>query len=112
VALRLVWSMRGQRGQWWRYLVVLLGCSVPVLAYKGTLIPVPSNLGTSVNYVALFYAGGMVLLILLWYAYLSRRLPKRLDAAAAHVATAEPVEIMRHGQATPPTTLPPGTVVG
>lgn len=112
VALRLVYSMRGRPGQWWRYLVVLLGCSVPVLAYKGSLIPVPTDLGTSVNYVALFYAGGMVLLVLLWYVYLSRRLPDRLDQAAAHVATAEPVEIMRHGEAAPPPAVPPGTIIG
>jgi amino acid transporter len=109
VAFRLVYSMRGRPGQWWRYLVVLIGASVPILAYKGTLIPVPSDLGTSVNYVALFYAIGMAVLVLLWYLYLSRRLPDRLDTAAAHVATAEPVEIMRHGQAS---AVPPGTIVG
>ncbi|HET6866894.1 MAG TPA: APC family permease [Solirubrobacteraceae bacterium] len=109
VAFRLVYSMRGRPGQWWRYLVVLIGASVPVLAYKGTLIPVPSDLGTSVNYVAFFYAIAMAILVLLWYLYLSRRLPDRLDRAAEHVATAEPVEIMRHGQAP---AVPPGTIVG
>jgi amino acid transporter len=112
VALKLVWSMRGQPGQWWRYIVVLIGCSVPVLAYKGVLIPVPADLGTSVNYVALFYAAGWVLIVLAWYVYLSRRLPNRLDTAAMHVATAEPVEIMRHGQAAPPPAVPPGAIIG
>ncbi len=32
VAFRLAYSMRGRAGRSWRYLVVLLGCSVPVLA--------------------------------------------------------------------------------
>jgi len=108
VAFRLVYSMRGGPGQWWRYIVVLIGASVPVLAYKGSLIPVPSNLGTSVNYVALFYALGMALLVLVWYVYLRQRLTARLDQAAAHVATAEPVTAIIQGE----TRLPPGTVVG
>lgn len=112
VALRLVYSMRGRPGQWWRYIVVLIGCSVPVLAYKGSLIPVPKDLGTSINYVALFYAAGMALIVALWYVYLRQRLPAQLDQAAAHVATAEPVAVMREGQATPPPAIPPGTIVG
>jgi amino acid transporter len=89
VAFRLVYRLGGGPRSWWRYVVVLLGASVPILAYKGSLIPVPSNLGTSVNYVALFYAGGMALLVALWYAYLRRVAPARLDRAAAHVMTAE-----------------------
>jgi amino acid transporter len=116
VALKLVYSTRGQPGQWWKYLVVLIGCSVPVLAYKGALIPVPVDLSKSVNYVALFYAIGMAVLVALWWGYLRRRLPNRLDAAAAHVATAEPVKVLT-GEAPPPTTpppstIPPGTIVG
>jgi amino acid transporter len=108
VAFRLVYGMRGRAGQWWRYIVVLLGVSVPILAYKGSLFPVPNNLGTSVNYVALFYAGGMAVLVLVWYVFLRQRLTNRLDQAAAHVATAEPVTAIREGEAK----LPPGTVIG
>ncbi|MHB1571269.1 MAG: APC family permease [Solirubrobacteraceae bacterium] len=89
VALRLVYQLGGGARNWWRYIAVLIGCSVPVLAYKGSLIPVPSNLGTSVNYVALFYAAGMALLVALWYLYLRRAAPAQLDRAAAHVLTSE-----------------------
>jgi amino acid transporter len=88
VGLRLVWSMRGQPGQWWRYLVVLLGCSVPVLAYKGSLIPVPTDLSKSVNYVGLFYALAMLLIIVLWFTWLRMRRPELIARAAQHVATA------------------------
>jgi amino acid transporter len=90
VGLRLVWSMRGQPGQWWRYLVVLLGCSVPVLAYKGSLIPVPTDLSKSVNYVGLFYALAMLLVIVLWFTWLRTRRPELISRAAQHVATAHP----------------------
>ena len=34
---------------------------MPVLAYKGSLIPVPTDLSKSVNYVGLFYALAMLL---------------------------------------------------
>jgi amino acid transporter len=90
VGLRLVYRMRGQPGQWWRFLVVALGCSVPVLAYKGSLVPVPTDLSKSVNYVGLFYALGMLALILVWFAYLRLRHPERISRAAQHVATAHP----------------------
>jgi hypothetical protein len=103
VGLRLVWSMRGQPGQWWRYLVVLLGCSVPILAYKGSLIPVPTDIGKSVNYVGLFYALAMVLVIVVWFTWLRLTRPELITRAASHVATAEPVQ-------EPPVT-PAGAVV-
>jgi len=86
-----VWTMRGRPGQWWRYLVVLLGCSVPILAYKGSLIPVPTDIGKSVNYVALFYALGMVAVILVWFAWLKVKRPELIARAASHALTAEPV---------------------
>jgi amino acid transporter len=90
VGLRLVWSMRGRPGQWWRYLVVLLGCSVPILAYKGSLIPVPTDIGKSVNYVGLFYALAMVLVIVVWFTWLRMRRPELITSAASHAVTAEP----------------------
>jgi amino acid transporter len=92
VGLKLVWSMRGRPGQWWRYLVVLLGCSVPILAYKGSLIPVPADIGKSVNYVGLFYALAMVLVIVVWFTWLRLTRPELIDRAASHAATAEPVQ--------------------
>jgi amino acid transporter len=90
VGLKLVWSMRGRPGQWWRYLVVLLGCSVPILAYKGSLIPVPADIGKSVNYVGLFYALAMVLVIVVWFTWLRVTRPELILRAASHAATAEP----------------------
>lgn len=104
VGLRLVYSMRGRPGQWWRYLVVILGCSVPVLAYKGSLIPVPTDLSKSVNYVGLFYALGMLLIIVLWFTYLKVRRPELITRAARHVATAEPPQA--------PAVPPAGAVAG
>jgi len=91
VGLKLVWSMRGRPGQWWRYLVVILGISVPILAYKGALIPVPTDIGKSVNYVALFYALGMVAVILVWFGWLKVKRPELIARAASHALTAEPV---------------------
>jgi amino acid transporter len=90
VGLRLVWRMRGRSGQWWRYLVVLLGCSVPVLAYKGALVPVPTDLSKSVNYVGLFYALGMLAIIVVWFVYLRVKRPELIARAAGHVMTAQP----------------------
>jgi amino acid transporter len=92
VGLKLVWSMRGRPGQWWRYLVVILGCSVPILAYKGALIPVPTDIGKSVNYVGLFYALAMVLVIAAWFTWLRRTRPELIARAASHAATAEPAQ--------------------
>jgi amino acid transporter len=103
VGLKLVWSMRGRPGQWWRYLVVLLGCSVPILAYKGSLIPVPTDIGKSVNYIGLFYALAMVLVIVVWFTWLRMTRPELITRAASHAATAEPA------QEAPVT--PPGAVV-
>jgi hypothetical protein len=88
VGLRLVWRMRGRGGQWWRYLVVALGCSVPVLAYKGALVPVPTDLSKSVNYVGLFYALGMLAIIVVWFVYLRVKRPEAIARAAGHVVTA------------------------
>jgi amino acid transporter len=102
VGLRFVYRMRGRPGQWWRYLLVVLGCSVPVLAYKGSLVPVPTDLGTSVNYVGLFYALGMLAIVVLWFSYLRVRRPDLITRAAQHVATADPVQ-------TPP--VPPAGAV-
>jgi amino acid transporter len=90
VGLKLVWTMRGRPGQWWRYLVVLLGCSVPILAYKGALIPVPTDIGKSVNYVGLFYALAMVLVIVVWFTWLRVKRPELIARAASHAVTAEP----------------------
>jgi hypothetical protein len=104
VGLKLVWSMRGRPGQWWRYLVVVLGCSVPILAYKGALIPVPTDIGKSVNYVGLFYALGMLAIILGWFAYLRLRRPELITRAAQHVMTAHPEE--------PEVVTPAGVVLG
>jgi hypothetical protein len=92
VGLKLVWSMRGRPGQWWRYLVVVLGCSVPILAYKGALIPVPTDIGKSVNYVGLFYALAMVLVIVVWFTWLRTTRPELIARAASHASTAEPVQ--------------------
>jgi amino acid permease len=103
VGLRLVWQMRGHAGQWWRYLVVLLGCSVPVLAYKGSLVPVPTDLSKSVNYVGLFYALGMLAIIVVWFMYLRARRPELIARAAGHVMTAHP-----EGETA---TVPPGVAV-
>ncbi len=92
VSLRLVWSMRGRPGQWWRYLLVVLGCCVPPLAYKGSLIPVPTDLSKSVNYVALFYALATLLVIVMWFTWLRLRRPELITRAGSHVAVAEPVQ--------------------
>jgi amino acid transporter len=92
VGLKLVWSMRGRAGQWWRYLVVILGISVPILAYKGALIPVPTDIGKSVNYVALFYALGMVAIIVVWFLWLRVNRPELIARAASHASVAEPVQ--------------------
>jgi hypothetical protein len=71
---------------------VVLGCSVPILAYKGALIPVPTDIGKSVNYVGLFYALAMVLVIVVWFTWLRATRPQLIASAASHASTAEPVE--------------------
>jgi amino acid transporter len=40
-ALSLLWSDRGQGGLWWRLPVVLAGVAVPILSFRGFLVPFP-----------------------------------------------------------------------
>jgi amino acid transporter len=65
-ALSLIWSDRGRGGLWWRLPVVLAAVAVPILSFRGSLIPFPNPPNDNGFYFACAGLG----LAALWYAAL------------------------------------------
>jgi amino acid transporter len=85
VALRLVWRMRHEGGNWWRYPVVLVAIAMPVLAYEGALEPDPHN-GSNPSWEALYWTLGLVGVALAWFVVLKLTRPRTVANAAPHAA--------------------------
>ena len=85
VALRLVWQMNGQPGQWWRYPVVLIAIATPILGFKGALWPQPHN-GSNYNWEALYWGLAVIVLSLIWFVVVRVTRPDKVRNAAMHAA--------------------------
>ena len=72
-------------GVWWQYLVVLVAVATPVLGFYGALHPGPHN-STNLNWLAMYWALGVVALSAVWYAVMQVWKPDRIRNAAAHAA--------------------------
>jgi hypothetical protein len=72
-------------GVWWQYVVVLVAVATPVLGFYGALHPGPHN-STNLNWLAMYWALGVVVLLAVWYAVMQVWKPDRIRNAAAHAA--------------------------
>jgi amino acid transporter len=72
-------------GVWWQYLVVLVAIATPVLGFYGALHPAPHDT-TNLNWLAMYWALGVVVLSLVWYVVMQVWKPERIKNAAQHAA--------------------------
>ena len=85
VALRLVWQMNGQPGQWWRYPVVLIAIATPILGFKGAIWPAPHNTSNP-NWEAMYWALAMLVLAVIWFVVVRLTRPQQVRNAAMHAS--------------------------
>ncbi len=72
-------------GVWWQYLVVLVAIATPVLGFYGALHPAPHDT-TNLNWLAVYWALGVVVLSAAWYGVMQVWKPDRIKNAASHAA--------------------------
>src|SRR6476661_215648 len=72
-------------GAWWQYLVVIVAVATPVLGFYGALHPGPHDT-TNLNWLAMWWALGVVFLSLIWYILMQVWKPERIKNAASHAA--------------------------
>jgi len=70
---------------WWQYLVVLVAVATPVLGFWGALNPAPHDT-TNLNWLALYWALGVVVVSVLWFAAVRLARPAEVANAAAYAA--------------------------
>jgi amino acid transporter len=75
----------GDNGAWWQYLVVIVAVATPVLGFYGALNPSPHDT-TNLNWLAMWWALGVVFLSLIWYILMQVWKPERIKNAASHAA--------------------------
>lgn len=81
VALRILWQEYAlDLRHWWRYLLVLVGAATPILAFRGSLWPIPAY----PDVLGVWLAGIAVALAAVWTWVLVRRAPERVQSAAAY----------------------------
>src|SRR6478735_7189653 len=73
------------KGAWWQYLVVIVAVATPVLGFYGALHPGPHDT-TNLNWLAMWWALGVVFLSLIWYILMQVWKPERIKNAASHAA--------------------------
>ena len=81
-AIRLLVRMHGA---WWQYLMVPVAIATPILGFYGALNPAPHD-STNLNWLALYWALGMVALSAVWFGVMQVWKPDRIRNAAAHAA--------------------------
>lgn len=72
-------------GVWWQYVVVLVAVATPLLGFYGALHPGPHDT-TNLNWLAMYWALGVVALSAVWYGVMQVWKPDRIRNAAAHAA--------------------------
>jgi amino acid transporter len=99
--LVLVWqAFPSWSARWWRFIVVLIGIAAPVLAFKGSLDPFPTE--PSAQGVWIWLAG--MFLALVWTFWLRARRPERIRVAAAYAtedAGEREADVATAGKSTP-----------
>jgi amino acid transporter len=70
---------------WWQYLVVLVAVATPVLGFWGALNPDPHDT-TNLNWLALYWALGVVVLSAIWFAAVRVMRPQQVANAASYAA--------------------------
>jgi amino acid transporter len=69
----------------WQYVVVAIAVLTPILGYLGALKPEPHD-RSNVNWEALYWTIGIIVVALLWFAILMLTRRGRVDNAARHAA--------------------------
>ena len=72
-------------GVWWQYLIVIIAIATPAMGFYGALNPSPHDT-TNYNWLAMWWALGVVALSLIWYGVMQVWKPERIKNAAAHAA--------------------------
>ena len=70
---------------WWQYLIVLVAIATPVLGFWGALNPDPHDT-TNLNWLALYWALGVVVLSVIWFAAVRLMRPQQVANAASYAA--------------------------
>lgn len=82
VAFRLV---RAAGNKPWQYAIVLVAAATPILGFYGALNPDPHD-RSNFNWEAAFWAVGLIVVALVWFAVVAATRPHRVANAAAHAA--------------------------
>ena len=77
--LRIVYELGNGIRDWWRYVIVLIGLALPLLAFKGALDPWPSS-----PEIGIYVALGALALAALWIVGLKMTRPEVVAGAATH----------------------------
>jgi hypothetical protein len=72
-----------RNGAWWQYVIVLVAIATPVLGFYGALDPAPHDT-TNLNWLALYWALGVVVLSVIWFAIVRLMRPNEVANAAAY----------------------------
>jgi amino acid permease len=85
LALAAVGLLMRFGGTWWQYVVVLVAVATPLLGFYGALHPGPHD-STNLNWLAMYWALGVVVLSAVWYGVMQVWKPDRIRNAAAHAS--------------------------
>jgi amino acid transporter len=83
LAVAAIAFLMRRNGQWWQYVIVLVAIATPVLGFYGALDPKPHDT-TNLNWLALYWALGVVILSAVWFGILRVIRPANVANAAAH----------------------------
>jgi amino acid transporter len=85
LAVAAIGFLMRRNGAWWQYVIVLFAIATPVLGFYGALDPSPHDT-TNLNWLALYWALGVVVLSAIWFAVVRAMRPQNVANAAAYAA--------------------------
>jgi amino acid transporter len=83
LAVAAIAFLMRRNGTWWQYVIVLVAIATPVLGFYGALDPKPHDT-TNLNWLALYWALGVVILSAIWFGILRAIRPANVANAASH----------------------------